>query len=302
MKNSPSLFRVKAEIPEHQEEMPVYQSASTKTHSRRDERSWRLHQRRVKRYTRYFEMDAEPDDQGDMIVIRDEEESLEIYLTSDSVWWTNRRLAYNEDIDLARNLPSPQSARAAADRVLKEMDVDMELLRFRSTDYTQVSIAKTRKGRPRSYRTSICTTYGFELDSLPVFGAGAKAQVSMVEKGVLSEVLVFWRGTRRSGKCRAIHPYQALERFFQDDSFVDLKPGEATVVIDRMRLGYFAMNPTAVQRYLIPVYEVSGSVSTEHLEKEPFTLHVTATDMAEERMKVSAVRARPGYHAVFSSD
>jgi hypothetical protein len=58
--------------------------------------------------------------------------------------------------------------------------------------------------------------------------------------------------------------------------FAQLKNTSDKVAINQMDLGYFAMSPADTQNYLIPVYRITGVVSTEALPEYAFTHYIVA--------------------------
>lgn len=157
-------------------------------------------------------------------------------------------------------------------------------------------------GAQRAWIDETVASFVHELDELPVFGAGAKAQVSFVSEGVVAEALSFWREPIAVDEVEVIHPYQALERVRSDERFAQLRPSSASVKPHVPRLGYFAMNPSSYQRFLIPVYSVRGNVSTEALDDYPFELWVVAVDANPEDIKGLGITANPAARHVFSGD
>lgn len=293
------LFKIRAEIPEHQPEIPAFQTTSVKSFSRRNEKMMAAVHRRSRRYARHFGIEGEHQDLGDRLVYLNETTSLETFIPSDSSWWTDRRLAYGEDPKLGRRLPSKEEAQRIADELVEKLGESSEAARLRAVEPIKAAVS-TSPDSKRSYRTGLVVDYRYELARLPVFGPGAKLQVSLVGGGEVSEFLVFWRKPRKSRSVKIIHPYQAVERFMQEGGFAQLREGEAEVSIEGVRLGYFAMGPAAFQRFLIPVYDVRARVTTEAHPEDHVMAYVVATDVGSAEAKKSGVRANPEVRKVFT--
>lgn len=293
------LFAYPRAIPEHIREVPMYKTMKYRTHSRREKDFAKDFDKRIKMYSGLFSIESEPDDLGDIVLFRDEDCTLEIYRASDSIWWTDRKLAYREEIPEDLKLPSEEDAMNIATDYLNEYRFANRYARFDSVSYTEVASSTSENEEPELLRTGITVNYAFQLDGIPVMGPGAKIQVSLVEDGKMCELLHFWREPDKVKEMQLIHPMEALEKVTEDPSFMRLSPDDAVVDLHRIRFGYYAITPTDFQRYLIPVYAVDGTAKTEALERYDFTRYVVAIDLSAEEIKEAGIIADPSSCTMF---
>lgn len=280
------LFQLPEKIPSHIREVPMYHLAKSNSYSRRDKKFVEWFENRVKEYADLFEIRSDPEDMGDMILLRKDEILLRIYLASDSIWWTNAKIAYGKNGETENNLPTETESRKIAESHLKRLGIKNDYFVFDRIDYNSVAISDNENNKPKEFPTAIITNYRFVLDNLPVFGPGAKLQICLGTDGKLGEFLYFWREPQGSGQATIIHPIRAIEIFSEDIRFKDISPEKATVNIDSIQLGYYAMPPFAAQMFSLPVYQVKGFVVSEDIPRYPFLLHVLALDLNQEELKI----------------
>ena len=212
----------------------------------------------------------------DRLVLRNDRYHLHVYKASDSFLYFDRRLVSPTDPNLVKDLLSGEEARVYADAKLKSLGLTGEHVQFIGIGYTGVSVDNSTKDNPQSpskeYKTEVKVHYRFKLNGLPVFGPGAKIVVSFVGKE-LSQLIYFWRKTKlvqnghfTSSKVNQHRPLltqeEALGYFAHDNKFTKLKKGNATVRFHNLQLGYYASSPQDVQRFLYPVYQLSGTIET----------------------------------------
>ena len=139
--------------------------------------------------------------------------------------------------------------------------------------------------RPVTRPVAVQVNFRFELDGLPVFGPGAKVQVTLGPDASLLECYRFWRRPCEERHVAILPPEQAIERLRRDPAYAELPDDRARVVFDEVRLGYLALPPRELQGYLFPVYAFRGTVSTPELERYDHTRYVVAVDIQPEQIK-----------------
>lgn len=230
----------------------------------------------VARYAGAFRVRGELRDAGARLVTSDKRGTLEYFRASGSVWWTRTDVRSGEPLDAV--LPSEDEALQASRAYLREHLLDDPNLTAPQVGYTMVSRVDPRRldHDEGEVPAALHVNYRFELDGLPVFGAGAKVQVTFGAPGRPTEALRFWREPVPESQQEVIAPEEAVAMMSRDEAFAQLD-GEAVVEFRSVRLGYHARPPREVQPYLTPVYAFSGTVSTRALERYDFVKYVVAT-------------------------
>lgn len=214
-----------------------------------------------------FGMEGEPDERGDRVVIRSESRTLEIYRSSDSLWWTDHDLAGVDAPKASRKLLSEAEATAEAHRELARLGLDLQAASVSSVDFVEGFVN---------------VNYRFSLVDRPVLGPGAKAKVSFGEGGRLAQIFYFWRRPTAAETLPCISVDEALQRFQRDPGFLRLRHTGAIVEVVNITLGYYALPPTEFQRFYIPIYAIDAIVSTEELPHHEFCRHIVAVRVPAE--------------------
>ena len=195
----------------------------------------------------------------DRLMWLDDERSLESYLPTDSIWWTDRLRRFPEDPGLFTP-PNPAACLDRAAAILQELGLahaEHEL----GIDGIDISLGATSGPVGEPVQTALTCRFGTELDGIPVIGPGAKTYLTFVENaddlGVpqLVELLSFWRQVERGEEIPLIAPETAVAKALGDLRFHDL---DASVPRDVLRamLTYYAPGPHRLASELKPKYAV----------------------------------------------
>lgn len=218
------------------------------------------------------------------LVIRDSKSTLEIFRTSDSIWWT-RLSDEKREPDGKVELPDEKEAVALAQDYLKEKKLDDELAKVKTVTYSEHS----RIGRGgkviADYPVMQHVNFEFSFDDVPILGPGAKIQVTFGANKKVVEVYKFWRHTVKDREMDIITTDKAIELIRNDKAFSKLREGEAKVTFHDIWLAYYALPPRRQQLFLFPVYTFKGTVSTPELERYDFVKHVVAVEITREQAK-----------------
>ena len=293
------LFIYPQKLPEPIAEVPMYRTMIHRTYSRRLQAASEEFNNRLQIYSRLFNTKSEPQDKSSVILFREPDYTLEVYRPSDSLRWSHRELAYREHVPAEAELPKEQEARELATNFLREYRLENNYAQFQSVAYSQLAISTSPDEEPTVYNTEAHVLYNFNLEGYPVFGPGAKIKASFVEGGRMSRFLNFWRTPTKEKTISLISPEEALKKFSNDPRFMRISPDTAVVNIHDIQFGYYTLPPTEFQRYLIPVYAVSGTVKTQDFERYDFTHYVVAVELTKEQIKQAGVVANPASCTVF---
>lgn len=281
-----SVFTLLKELPQFQEEIPLYRVTKYATLSPQIREVAQDFNDRVSRYKEVFSLKGEMTDQGSSVVIRDNAKVLEIYRPSDSFWWRDEELANRETVPEQGNLPGEEDASRIAQDYLTRIGVDTRYTKIASVTRTSVASLSGSKLSPRNADTEIHVNFSFAIDDYPIMGPGAKIRVSMVEDGRISSVVYFWREPqKKEPSIAAINPEQALTWLTRESRFNQLTPDQFQLTVEAMRFGYYAVPPFRFQRFLIPVYEVRGVEESRLLGKRDVTIYTPAIDLSSARIK-----------------
>jgi len=293
------LFSLPEKIPPHRKQIAMYRTTELKTMSPREKTVAKYFDRRLRRYKEMFDLKEEPRDTGDTLFFREKEIDLEVYKASDSFWWTDRELAFQETLPRGAKLPNENAAVKYAHEYLSKIGIDTAYTRLGSVTHTEVVHDNAKQKEIESLNTAINVNFSFIVDDMPVVGPGAKIQVAFCDRDKISHALYFWRDIRMADEMETLLPNAAIEKFMKDPSFIRLDDRSSSVRIHEVSLNYFALPPFEFQRYLIPVYSISGTVSTKHLERYDFRTHVVAVNISPEKVKSAGIVANPDSCQIF---
>ena len=105
------LFKLPERLPKSLGKIPMFRATRFASLSSRDEKYTKDLARRLRAAQKRFGLNGEPVSEGARFVLRSEQTSVEIYAASDSLWWTDHRLAYQERPARGR-LPDEAGARS----------------------------------------------------------------------------------------------------------------------------------------------------------------------------------------------
>lgn len=296
------LFRFPKKMPKGMKKASAFKTMTSRSFSRRDKEAQKALEKRMKQFTDVFELKSEPIDKGKRLLFKEKDFSFEVFRTSDSVWWTHNELAYREKIPKGVRLPDNEESIDMAKEYLKKFKLHNKFAKVDSVSYTECIISSPDGKKVEEYKTEVHVNLRFFLDEIPVLGSGAKMKVSLVEDGIMSQLLQFWREPDMDKSKETVDlmdPDEALEKFVNQPQFMRLSSKKALVDLEEMDFGYYALPPDEVQRYLLPVYAVKGSVKTEYLEKYDFTKYIVATPITSEKIKRSGIVADPSSCLIF---
>jgi len=283
-----SLFNLNTKLPKHISDIPMYRTFHFNSASRKNKEFMNHIEKRLAFLRSNFKTEGEVRDLGDQLIIRNEKEALELYFGSDSFWWTDRENAYSENKDLAKNLPDERQAIRSAEKLLEALQIDTSSMKLHSVQHNFAAFSESPKDEnAEKFPTSTNVNFMHELDGLPVFGSGAKTQLSFINNDQLVEFLHFNRIPKAEKRTvEIISPEEAVQQVFDNKRFAILKEqGKSSGEITDVSLGYYAAAPSDFQKFLIPVYKVKGSVAAPKLDHYDFNLFVIASKASQELAK-----------------
>jgi hypothetical protein len=285
------LFQFNGKLPQPGDDITIYATVQTK-----EQRESSLKARTESLSKLFGITNGKTIDLGDKLQFGEKTKTVSLYAASDSFWYQDDNLFASENKKQSLKLPDAKQGTDIAKRFLKSNGLLLPGADVYSTSYTTVAVNKEGSSKIDEYNTELHVNFRYTLDKLPVFGPGAKTRISLVDENTQSGVYHFWRDPKPvKKKMKLVNPEQALDMFYKDFRFAQLNPATAKVTIDDMQLGYYAMTPTDVQNYLLPVYRVTGVVSTEDFPRYEFThyiMAVTITDNEVKEMNTSAMSAK----------
>lgn len=243
---------------------------------------------------RRFDVEGQAEDLGTTLVVRDDAAAVEIFVPSDSLRYT-RWPGRRAESDGRAWMPDDDAAVQSAIEILRRLglyDDDPQLL---SVSHLELARADGPDGDPDVVTVAVQVNFGFEFGGLRVFGPGAKAQATLTPEHDLLECYRFWRRPREAAILEIIGLPEAIARVRADPAYAPLAD-DARVTFHEIRLGYLALPPRELQRYLLPVYAFRGTVSTQALERYDHTRYVIAVDISPsevKRLRVAHHGARP---------
>jgi len=228
------------------------------------------------------------------------ESALEVYLASESVWWTDRSKAYREDPG-EDGVPDREDAIRLARRFVSTTLQPPLELRDVMVGEQVASASRSPDDEPTSRRVAVSVTLRPVVVDRLVFGPGAKVRIAFADAAGPSDVAYFSRTLEPDGEVEAIHPRQALERLSRDRGFVDVLSAGRELHIRRFQFGYYSAPPNMTQQFLVPVYLAEGVLEGSDLDADVFRLYVPAVDIDVPTMKELGVRANPSVLSSFTS-
>jgi hypothetical protein len=287
------------DLPTAPESLPMFRVTHTRSLSRGAEDFSRELEARVERWTGAFPVEGERKDLGDRILYLQDRTSLEVFVPSESVWWSDRATAFAEQPP-AEPLPSPDEAEGLARRLLDELDVAEDAVGLRDVSTVNAASVSSRDELGELTPTAVTVSFGYTLANLPVVGPGARIRATYTGAGQLAEFARFWREPVEVGRVRPIHPMQAVERLAGDPRFTGVSEGGLEVEVQEFTLALYAAGPATFQRHLVPVYRARGQVNGSQVEGDVFDVYITAVDIDPVDLKGSGVRDRPVFRPVFT--
>lgn len=268
------------QMPQAPEEVTIYQ-----TRQPIDQRE-KVLKTRLQQLSKIFDVRGSAVMQGERLVKKSKDKMLTLYPASDSFWFQHEELFANENKKWSSKLPDEKKAKERAMQLLKNNNLLLPEASLHGHSFTTVAVSSPKSGKIDEFNTEIHINFRYMLDRLPVFGPGAKTRVSFTDADTASGVYQFWRNpVPMKERRRFLQPDLALEILQKNFRFAQLKENSARVVIHRLEPGYFAMSPTAVQPYLLPVYKVQGRVSTEQFPVYDFTHFIIAVKYTDKDVK-----------------
>lgn len=294
-----SLFSMPKTIPMYDKKIAIYRTTQLKTLSPRESTVARYFEKRLSQYKEIFGLRESPRDIGDTLLFAEKEFDLEVYKASDSFWWISRNAAFPETLKDGAKLPDMDTAAENARKRIERLGVDVSCAEVQSVSYTEVVRDDTKQREIQRENTAVNVNFSFNLNGLPVVGAGAKMQISYCDYDELAHILYFWRNIKEEDAMEVILPDNALEKLMKDPRFIRLDDRNAKVSLNDIQLGYYALPPYEFQRFLIPVYTITGTASTKYLERYDFTSHVVAVNITASEIKKAGIVANPDSCQVF---
>jgi hypothetical protein len=289
-----SLFEVPSQLPKVPDEITIYQTQILPTASKNTSKSLLD---RLSPLKNLFRIKGKAKDLGDRTTIHQGTRSLQVYHSSDSFW-------YAEDLQLPSHPPLPtpkptQDIRKSAADLLHSLQLLSPELRYADAGATLWTQCDAQKNILQQITVEQKVRFAFFLDHRPVFGPGAKASIAFDLHHKVSQFFYFWRKVEPVATRRLISPAAALNVLQADGRFAELQPDTAKVRIHSIELGQYALPPYLLQRFLLPVYAVRGTVSTARLPRHDFTLRVAAVEPTSHDFEAGGLYGTHGLPNVF---
>ena len=238
-----------------------------------------------------FGVKGEIREAGSSLLVSDARANLEVFHASDSLRWSTLHLRKSET-DKIEKLPDDGAAAELAAKYLKAQGISLAEASLHNVTRSELSRLGPRGKEPEVMPVAVHVNYRYALKELPVFGPGAKIQVTLGGGGKVAEFYQFWRKPKAAGE-RELIPLETIVALLRRDPiFEQLRPEEAQVRFDSVRLGYFALAPRERQGMLVPVYAFRGTVSTRALERYEFVRYAVAVKLDSEEVKRDALVSR----------
>lgn len=167
------LFKLPERLPDSPSKVPMFRATQFSTLSNRDEKYAKHLAKRLRAAQRSFAVEGEARSEGARLVARSNNRSLELYAASESLWWTDHNLAFQERLE--GELPDESRARKLAGALLQKHGLDTALAKVSRVTYVECDIQKGN-AKPKSERTAIDVTYSFALGKFPVMGPGQRSK------------------------------------------------------------------------------------------------------------------------------
>jgi len=239
---------------------------------------------------------------GPRLVITGDGAKLEIFRTSDSLRWSIHDPA-TEEPATPPALPTRDQAAARAAAVLAQRGLGRPEASVASVAESVHSRFGPGNKLLARHPVAIHVNYEFQLDGLPVFGSGAKLQVTFRDQGSPAQLYAFWRRPSAGQAYDTIGYQRAVELVRNHPSFATMVTGgKARVVFDQVELGYYAFPASEVQGMLVPVYRFHGQVANPNVpEPHVFYRYVVAVAFRPEDVKPIRMTARGALPTVFNA-
>jgi len=241
------------------------------------------------------------DNSGPRLVIRGTSSELEIFRTSDSLRWSVIEQATEEPGEPV-TLPDDQAAVSRAEAFLAQHKLAEAGAGLDSV--TQSHHSRIGKGNKVLVNHPVAThvSYRFQIDGLPVFGPGAKMQVTFTDQKMPVQTYKFWREPKPDRTLNTISYDQAVQLIRTHPTFATMvQGGKARVIFEQAQLGYYAFPAREQQGMLVPVYSFDGAVHGPTGVTYPFSRYVMAVNLSPEDTKASRMTSRHNVPAVFSA-
>jgi hypothetical protein len=243
------------------------------------------------KWTERFGVRAKPQDMGARLIARDDQSSLEYFVATGSVRWSARP-GQKAEAESQPRLPDEKEAIERAMAKLREFDMMHMSAAVHSVTDLEFCVRKAGEKDESAWPIARQVNMRFKEAGLPFFGPGAKIQASVGDGGNVDELLRFWREVDVSGEATTLSPDHLMDILMRDESFAQLRAGEASVQFHDCQIGFYALPPREVQNICVPVFAVSGTVSTPALPRYDFMRYVPAISMAaKSRAGMSALRS-----------
>jgi hypothetical protein len=263
----PVTYEFSAKIEGHVDQVPMFQTP--------------IRQPDIKltqAFAKLFKMDGDIVDEGAMFAIRGKDSILHHFHASDSMRWMSgmHQSACGKDV---LKISDAKELQGIADKFLTANGLSDKRSGFSSVVFGQAS---GPDGRPVNRCAYVNYTYA--LANLPLFGPGAKVQVTIGADGKAIGCYKFWREVKQGDEKRKNMAVPDIERTILNfPGFAQIKSGK--VVVERARMGYWTLPPSDIQGALIPVVEFRGHVATREIEKSDFIHSLITVDYTDEEIK-----------------
>jgi hypothetical protein len=233
----------------------------------------------------------------DSIVFHEGMTETEVFLASDSFWWTETKLSFQEKNPGKDPLPSETEAVKIAEEYLRKKGAFHRSMVFSHVSFNEITQIKAADGSSKTWRTMANVHYHFTIDGFPVFGSGAKCCVSITGGARVSEFYFFWREPKSGTKSKIITKKTAMDVFSRLPALSTLKP-EYEITVNYMEIGYHSVPPPEYQPYYIPSVLTRYSIrkrGTKSEKTEPRTMLFSALgeDMSDAKKYLTTSKGYP---------
>jgi hypothetical protein len=230
-------------------------------------------------------------DSGLWLLARDDRAALEVYRASSSFRYSRLDLD-GEGRDGIAGVPEKGAALDVGQEWISQYGPEGVRAELHSVTEREVLISQ-RPDEVRQLIVGLDVNFRFSVEGLPLFGPGAKAQVSVHPSGEVTGAYRFWREVHAVDAAPTVPVEQMRERFASSPLFVDLTDDVAHAHIDSARFGWLSLPPSEPMGILVAALELRGMVYTED-HTYNFISFVGATDSDDEAGKRAGwVNTRP---------
>ena len=231
-------------------------------------------------------------DAGLWMLARDDRAALEVYRASSSFRYSRLDLD-GEGRDGMAGVPDRGEALHVGQEWISQYQPEGVRAELHSVTEREVLISQHPKDEVREVTVGLDVNFRFSVEGLPLFGSGAKAQVSVHSSGEVAGAYRFWRKVRAVDVAPTVPVEQMRERFASSSLFVDLTDDVARARVDSARFGWLTLPPSEPMGILVAALELRGTVYTED-HTYNFVSFVGATDSDDEAGKRAGwVNTRP---------